>query len=111
MVRTKDSLEKEDANFNYCFAKWQEFTTLTVEETENYRELVKFLTGKNILIEHQRKRPNREYKTKPVICKETQKIYESLTECAKSINSTLTAVSQAIKRKTRVNGKYTIEFI
>ena len=65
MVRTKDSLEKEDANFNYCFAKWQEFTTLTVEETENYRELVKFLTGKNILIEHQRKRPNREYKTKP----------------------------------------------
>lgn len=111
MVRTKDHLEQEEENFNYCFAKWQEFTTLTVEETENFRELVKFFTGKNILIEHQRKRPNREYKTKKVICRETKIIYDSITECAIAINSTLNTVSRAIQRQTRVNGKYTIELI
>lgn len=110
MVRPKRPFSIDDEKFNYCISAWNEFTKLTNQEIENYRQLVKYYTGKNLFVEHKKKR-NREYKTKQVYCRETRQFYSSITECANTLNSRLDTISKAIKRKTKVQGLYTIEEI
>lgn len=49
--------------------------------------------------------------SKKVCIKEINKIFNSLTECAKFLNVDCSAICNAIKRNSKVKRKYTIEYI
>lgn len=106
MVRIKRDDNLSDCN--YCFSQWKNFTTMTYEESENYKAILSLCPSFNFKY-HPKKKSSPKHKCIKVLCKETGIIYESKTACSNVLNIPYDSLCKAIKRKYKIRNYTFIE--
>lgn len=96
-------LDKKD--INYCFAAWEEFTTLTHEEQTNLKRILLSLKKSKNLIKELVPIGG---KCK-VFCKELNIFFNTKKECARFFKTSIPNISKASKEGYKLLRKYTIE--
>ncbi len=107
MPKPKNNDYFENKNYNYCITQWRKFTTLTMQEEHNLKEMAQYQKRMQ-----QKEKVNytpitqryRTYDKTKVFCRETQVIYKNIGACAKAHNTTTGKIRWAILRNKDING-------
>lgn len=118
-INQKDEIKKED--LNYCSKQWEEFTTLTEQESFNLNRIEKYILKINFAKKKAMEIAKRAYKEalnriltntrakkdgrfKMVYDKTTDIFYSSQNECAKALGVSIAWVARCIKDGYRAKG-------